>query len=100
MSVSKFIFIIFFIIFTSCGQNHDLEDYGDITQSPGGINLTLPAEHVGGWARSQCLVCHNASLNIHRGKNSYIDVDELNRVIEKNGESKYCMKCHSPNGAN
>jgi hypothetical protein len=81
-------------------KSRDLEDYGDITNSPGGIALTSPDEHVGGWGRSDCLLCHNASLNIHRRPGSPVDADALNELVKKNGGSQYCLNCHGPNGIN
>ncbi|MEQ1665662.1 MAG: hypothetical protein ABL927_09835, partial [Bdellovibrionales bacterium] len=64
----------------SCSReaSRDLENYGDINQSPGGIALVTPAEHPGGWGRRECLLCHNAALGIHRGPNSPIDAAALN----------------------
>ena len=79
-------------------KTRDIENYGDITQTTGGIALTTPAEHVGGWGRKDCLLCHNAALNLHRSPGSQIDVNKLNDLIKSNGESKYCLQCHGPNG--
>ena len=83
----------------ACDESHrDLESYGDIASGPGGITLINPAEHYGGYGRRQCLVCHNAALNLHRGPNSLINPDELNRQIRENGEEAYCLVCHGSNG--
>lgn len=94
-----------FILITALGlgacegsKDRDLENYGDITASPGGIALTSPDEHVGGWGRKDCLLCHNAALNVHRDKGSPINVDKLNEAIRNGGESTYCLQCHGPNG--
>ena len=75
---------------------HDLESYGDIFSSPEGLVLTQ-SEHEGGWGRSECFMCHNVSLNIHRGPDSPVNADELNRIAEEQGEA-YCMSCHGTNG--
>jgi hypothetical protein len=97
-------FILFFVILNATyacnNKSRDLENYGDITTSPGGINLVTPAEHPGGWGRRECLLCHNASLGIHRGPNSSIDADALNDLIRQNNGSVFCLTCHGPNGVN
>lgn len=83
----------------ACDESQrDLEWYGDITNGPGGITLINPQEHMGGYGRGQCLVCHNAVLNIHRGANSVINPDALNQLARDNGEEAYCLTCHGPNG--
>lgn len=86
----------------SCSReaSRDLENYGDINQSPGGIALVTPAEHPSGWGRRECLLCHNAALGIHRGPNSPIDAAALNEIIRQNGGSVFCLSCHGPNGVN
>lgn len=87
------------LAFSGCGaDSRDREDYGDIANGTGGIVLSDSAEHRGGYGRRQCLVCHNAALNIHRGPNSIINVDELNKAIHDRGEEAYCMTCHGNNG--
>lgn len=87
------------LTFLGCGDDsRDVERYGDITNGTGGIVLSDSAEHRGGYGRRQCLVCHNAALNIHRGPNSIINVDELNKAIRDRGEEAYCMTCHGSNG--
>lgn len=83
----------------ACGSGkRDIENYGDVTRSAGGIPLIDPNEHLGGWGRKDCLLCHNAALNVHRGPGSVIDVDALNQAIRTKGESAYCLSCHGPNG--
>lgn len=87
------------LIAVSCGpDSRNRENYGDITQSPGGITLIDPNEHAGGYGRSECLMCHHASLNVHRGPNSKIsDLDEFIRLVQEKG-SAYCLGCHGKNG--
>lgn len=94
------IFIILVLaVLVGCQSNdRQVEDYGDITTGPGGKNLTIEAEHRGGWGRSDCLLCHQAALNVHRTSRSVIDPNALNEVIWNNGGSKYCLTCHGPNG--
>ena len=78
------------VLLGACGpDSRDRENYGDITVSPGGISLIDPSEHRGGYGRRECLVCHNASLNLHRGPSAGIDVDQLNRDIRAGGEATY-----------
>lgn len=92
-------FVLLLLILVSCGhKNPDRENYGDITNSPGGIVIINPEEHQGGFGRSQCLLCHNADLNIHRGANSLVDVNTLNELIRQNGLNAYCLNCHGDNG--
>ncbi|OGQ37307.1 MAG: hypothetical protein A3F16_04455 [Deltaproteobacteria bacterium RIFCSPHIGHO2_12_FULL_43_9] len=89
-----------FLLLVACDQtNRDLESYGDIAAGSGGITLINPAEHMGGYGRGACLMCHNAALNLHRGPNSLINVDALNQQIRDNGGDAYCLvRCHGPNG--
>lgn len=95
--LSRFIFILFFL--SGCEKERDLENYGDLSTTPGGIVIIDPEEHVGGYGREECLVCHQTALNLHRSKGSLIgDVDELNQLIRQNGESKFCLTCHGSNG--
>ncbi len=91
--------LIFLFLLSACSENHEVENYGDINQTPGGITLIDPTEHAGGWGRSECLICHNAGANLHRNVDSVIaDVEELNELIRNNGEAQYCLTCHGPNG--
>lgn len=89
-----------FVIILGCGNKdaRTIEQYGDVTTSPGGISLIDPNEHIGGWGRRDCLLCHNSSLNIHRGPSSSLDPDQINEQAWRNGGSKYCLSCHGPNG--
>jgi hypothetical protein len=93
-----FSILVLFLIVGCAKKARDVENYGDVTGSPGGIRLIDPSEHVGGWGRRDCLLCHNASLSLHRGPGSVIDVDALNESIRHGGESAYCLQCHGPNG--
>ena len=91
--------LLILLLLGSCSRNgRDRESYGDISGSPGGISLIDPAEHMGGYGRKQCLVCHNADLNIHRGPYAVINADALNVLIRNNGLEAYCLTCHSDNG--
>ncbi|MGK5083762.1 hypothetical protein WDW37_10705 [Bdellovibrionota bacterium FG-1] len=82
-------------LFTACGKaNRDTENYGDTSQIP--IRLTTPEQHRGGYGRTECALCHNAALNIHRDVDTMIDADQLLTDI-KNG-SRRCLDCHGPNG--
>ncbi len=82
-----------------CGSDvRDRENYGDLGSMPGAIILDSPAKHWAGWGRKDCLLCHNAALNIHQRPGASIDVDKLNREIKNGGESRYCLTCHGSNG--
>lgn len=95
-----FLIMLSSVLLISCGtKDRQIESYGDITVSEGGIALTNIAEHRGGWERNECLMCHNVHLNVHRGPNSNIDINELNERIRNNQGSKYCLTCHGTNGA-
>ncbi|GIL17408.1 MAG: hypothetical protein BroJett040_11590 [Oligoflexia bacterium] len=95
----RYIILLSVFIFSSCQTNErQTENYGDINQGPGGKNLVIEAEHQGGWGRSECLLCHQAALNVHRNSNSVIDPEALNELVWQNGGSKYCLTCHGPNG--
>ena len=93
------IFLLFSLLLGSCSRNgRDREFYGNIAETPGGLALVDPAEHVGGYGRPQCLVCHNADLNIHRGPYSVVNAESLNVLVRNNGLEAYCLGCHSDNG--
>lgn len=86
---------------SACGPDtRDRENYGDLSTTPGAILLNDPAKHSAGWGRKDCLLCHNASLNLHQRPNSGIDTNALNRAIMNGGESRYCLTCHGSNGTN
>jgi len=82
------------LVTVHCGSNaRDYEDYGSMS------SLTLSdAEHTGGYGRNECLVCHNAALNIHQGS-SAIDPERLVQLAREQGEAAYCMTCHGANGS-
>lgn len=97
MKYSKLAIILFFLV--SCqGSDRKTENYGDISQSPGGKSLVIPEEHQGGWGRSQCLLCHNSSLNIHRNADSLVDAEAINARVQERQDSQYCLSCHGDNG--
>ena len=87
-------------LFNACSpqSSRDRENYGDLSSPPGAIILDNPEKHMGGYGRNECLVCHNAVLNIHRREGANIDLDELNTNIRNGGESAYCLRCHGKNG--
>ncbi|MGZ3712965.1 MAG: hypothetical protein ACXVBE_14470 [Bdellovibrionota bacterium] len=87
------------IVLAGCGSDtRDRENYGDLSAAPSAIILSDPEKHMGGFGRHECLLCHNAALNIHRRPGAQINVEELNRQIRNGGESKYCLTCHGKNG--
>ena len=89
------------ILLSGCGPDtRDRENYGDLSSPPGAIILANPEQHMGGFGRHECLVCHNAVLNIHRRPGAAINVEELNRRISNGRESEYCLTCHGGNGTN
>ncbi len=91
--------LLILLTLLACSRNgRDREFYGNISETPGGLALVDPNEHQGGWGRPQCLVCHNADLNIHRGPYSVLNAEALNVLIRNNGLSAYCLGCHSNNG--
>ena len=79
-------------------KQRDLENYGDLPNQPGGIALNSPEQHVGGWGRRDCLLCHNAAFILHRYPGGQIDAIQLNQLIRANRYSQYCLGCHGPNG--
>ena len=84
------------ISLSGCGdETRDVENYG----SGNAITvLRSSAQHSGGYGRSECLVCHNTALNVHREKGSLIDADQLNEAARNNNEAEYCIRCHGLNG--
>ena len=83
----------------ACGSDvRDRENYGNLSSPPGAIILNDPIKHMGGYGRHECLVCHNAALNIHQRPGAGIDINALNKAIQNGGESSYCLTCHGQNG--
>jgi len=94
-----FLSFIFFVALISCGSEADDngEDFGNILDSPSSLVLTED-EHVYGWGRSDCLMCHNIN-NIHLQNRTdvTIDMEEIQDQVAEEGES-ICMDCHGSNG--
>lgn len=93
--------IILALAIVSCGRgssSRDIENYGADARM-GGAPFSKSSQHQGGWARKECLLCHN-TLNIHRGPNFPADPEALLSAIRSNGGSSYCITCHSGNGVN
>lgn len=97
--IQKISFIIFSVqLFVGCGPDlRDHEYYGDLS-APGAIVLSDSRRHAAGWGRKDCLLCHNAELNLHQSPQSNINVEALNQAIINGGESQYCQTCHGRNG--
>ena len=88
-------YLFWCLILISCGQQHrDRENYGTLSNS----QITISSQHMGGFGRSQCLLCHNAELNIHRRGQNGIDANAIAKLARTNGINKYCLACHGPNG--
>ena len=89
----------FCLVLSACGSDtRDREDYGDITKGPGGVVLVNPDEHIGGWGRNQCTMCHNI-LNIHQRPGNGLAPKALRDVFHaRNNDTSYCMLCHGKNG--
>ena len=84
------------MILISCGQRDKYrEDYGIVAPT----QLTVSSKHMGGFARSQCLLCHNISLNVHRRSGASVNGDSLAAEARANGVEATCLlKCHTGNG--
>jgi hypothetical protein len=88
----KYIFLC--LILMSCGQKDKYrEDYGLLAST----QLTVSSKHMGGYGRTQCLLCHNASLNIHRRIGAAYPGDTAAQVAKINGVET-CLSCHGTNG--
>jgi hypothetical protein len=86
-------YILLCLILTACGQRDKYrENYGVGTDS----QLSVSDKHMGGYGRTQCLLCHNVELNVHRGINSGETPQDAIRGAQAQG-SAYCLKCHSDN---
>lgn len=95
----KLIPLLIYFALQGCGNSErQTENYGDITSGPGGIRLLEESEHLTGWKRTDCLLCHNVQLNVHRNPNSSVDADAILDLVNKNGGASYCLTCHGPNG--
>lgn len=98
--IDKMGLLIFVLIgFVACGSIEDDagEDFGNIINSPSGLTL-MEEEHVFGWGRSECLMCHNVN-NIHQEDRTGLDVDveEIQQMTFEFGEAA-CQDCHGANG--
>lgn len=92
----KYFLFLLLVLLVSCGNRDKYrEDYGVITNTA----LTVSSKHMGGYGRSQCLLCHNVSLNVHRRAGSLASPDALAAEVRANGVEKTCLlKCHTGNG--
>jgi hypothetical protein len=91
---SKFAYLFLSLILISCGQRDKYrEDYGTIV----GTSLVISSKHVGGYGRSNCPLCHNVSLNVHRRVGSSADPEDVVTKAKARG-SEYCLSCHTGNG--
>lgn len=95
--MKKWVLLLIFISAASCSEPRDYEYYGDVQSSPGGLALTDPDEHRGGWGRSDCFTCHNVEKNIHRRPGSTVDADAILERAVSEGVG-FCFTCHSDNG--
>lgn len=100
-TIRKFSLLFLAIPFCiACGSTADDtgENFGNVLDSPSGLTLT-EAEHVYGWGRSDCLMCHNTN-NIHQEDRTGggTDVEAIETETQEQGES-ICVTCHGDNGA-
>lgn len=83
----------------SCGGAtlNEGEDFGNILNSPEGLTLT-EGEHVGGWGRADCTMCHNLE-NVHLVDRTggLVDIDAVYERAIDEGEAG-CAACHGTNG--
>lgn len=93
------VFVLVIAILPACGSlsSDTGENYGNILDSPDGLVLT-EEEHIFGWGRSDCLICHNLN-NIHQVNRTdiNIDVEAIQEITFDQGESS-CPVCHGNNG--
>lgn len=85
------------LIFCACGSVSTTgEDYGNLDASPGGLALQQ-SEHVYGWGKSDCTLCHNLN-NIHISvSESGYDMAAVRAQVASQGLSA-CSVCHGTNG--
>lgn len=84
--------------FTGCGDGaRKVENYGDLVHRPEGVALTA-TNHKGGWGRTQCTLCHNLELNVHRSVDSPVNPELTLRDYKTKGGDVYCQTCHGSNG--
>ena len=89
----KYLFLV--SLLASCGQKDKYrEDYGIVTDT----NLNVFSQHMGGYGRAQCLLCHNAQLNVHRRGANGLNADQMAAAARTGGLSEYCKNCHTGNG--
>ncbi len=95
-----FIFLILFATMQGCGTGgfNGGEDYGDLLDTPDGLVL-IEEEHIPGWGRSDCNMCHNLE-NIHlvdRIADVVIDIQAIHDLALEGGNA-VCAGCHGTNG--
>jgi hypothetical protein len=83
------------LLLAGCGgSDRDPESYHE---GNGAVQLESVALHRGGYGRSDCLVCHNVELNVHRTPEVPLDIEAINENARKEGASS-CQVCHGGNG--
>ncbi len=91
--------LLFSCFLLSCGGSafNDGEDYGNLLDSPEGLIVT-EEEHVGGWEREDCTMCHNLE-NIHLVNRTGIpiDIEAIHEEALEDGLAS-CAPCHGTNG--
>lgn len=89
------LFWISLLSLAGCGTTErDRENYGSITNPA----LNDQTRHSAGWGRSDCTVCHNIDVNVHRRAGNQLDADAIREDAHANGGDAYCLRCHTGNG--
>ncbi len=82
----------------SCGSEVDTgEDYGNLFDTPEGLELTQE-EHEVGWGNPECTLCHNLhNIHLENRTGIAIDIDAIREQAIEDGIDG-CADCHGTNG--
>jgi hypothetical protein len=91
--------LLLFWLFGCGGVDEDEgQDFGNLFNGPEGIILSQD-EHVAGWGRSDCLVCHPLEEihRVNRTGSGTLPLEDIREFVARAGPGS-CSVCHGDNG--